>query len=155
LINALISLEKNAQPIPPAPTENVMEKQKIDLPSGNDNQQEKIARLQELFKKLNSQGATDIISTYQTAIGLKGNAKTSTELVYLTTILKASKARMIALIAESNEEAERQLLTDKFRVVVDEWWFAKELWDRWENEKRAKASREFWDKILSFFNRKK
>ncbi len=124
-----------------------------ELTPGNDdrNTRANISAIQELFLKLNSQDEVGIIATYQTAKSLLHSSDSSEEELHLYEVKDAAKARMLTLVASSTEESERRRLTDTFRAVLNERWFAIELWNRWEYEKRAKRRALFWSKIFSMF----
>lgn len=130
-----------------------MRNHELDLPN-HENSRDKIAAIQELFLKLNNQDEAGVIATYQTAKSLAESEASYNELCHLQNVQEAAEARMLALVASSADEAERRRLTDTFCAVLNKWWFAKTLWDRWESERRAQVRAQFWSRIISFFKRR-
>lgn len=130
-----------------------MRNHELNLPH-HGSSRDRITAIQEIFLKLNSQDEAGIIATYQSADSLISSSRTPEERLHLYKVKDATKARMLALVSSSTDEAERRRLTDTFSAVLGEWWFAKELWGRWESERRARTRAQFWGRIFSFFKRR-
>ncbi|MDO8591114.1 MAG: hypothetical protein Q7R65_04035 [bacterium] len=119
---------------------------------------DRMAMLQELFLKLDSQDESGIIAIYQTAKSLDDRTnriENWSEHKSLQKIRETAEARMLEFVTANDDKVEKRLLIEKFKGVLNNWSPARDVWERCEIEEKEKTRVKFWDKLYFWWYKKK